>query len=159
LRLADTLPHRISGEVPESIAGRGAGNKTIVFGLFKRDKVYTEIVPEASKAALIPVIRGKVSLDSVIHSDSWRAYDGLVDMGYAKHFRVRHGLNEFAIGSNHINGIESFWSYAKHRLIKFKGVARSTFLLHLKETEFRFNLYSPRSWHGDNTLCGFDFKA
>jgi transposase len=36
-------------------------------------------------------------------------------------------------------GIESFWSYAKHRLIKFKGVARSTFLLHLKETEFRFN--------------------
>ena len=128
-------PRRVAGK-----RGRGAGNKTIVFGLFKRDgKVYTEIVPEASKAALIPVIRGKVSLDSVIHSDSWRAYDGLVDMGYAKHFRVRHGINEFAIGSNHINGIESFWSYAKHRLIKFKGVARSTFLLHLKETEFRFN--------------------
>jgi transposase-like protein len=128
-------PRRIPGK-----RGRGAGNKTIVFGLFKRDgKVYTEIVPDASKAALMAVIRGKVSLDSVIHSDSWRAYDGLVDMGYAKHFRVRHGINEFAIGSNHINGIESFWSYAKHRLIKFKGVSRNTFLLHLKETEFRFN--------------------
>lgn len=120
--------------------GRGAGNKTIVFGLFKREgKVYTEIVPDASRAALMAVIRGRVSLDSVIHSDSWRAYDGLVGMGYAKHFRVRHGDNEFAVGANHINGIESFWSYAKHRLLKFKGVPRCTFYLHLKETEFRFN--------------------
>ncbi len=47
--------------------------------------------------------------------------------------------NEFAIKSNHINGIESFWSYAKRRLAKFKGVPKHTFYLHLKETEFRFN--------------------
>jgi len=33
--------------------GRGAGGKTIVFGVLKRgDKVYTEIVPDASKATL-----------------------------------------------------------------------------------------------------------
>jgi len=24
-------------------------------------------------------------------SDGWRGYTGLVDMGYKKHFRVRHG--------------------------------------------------------------------
>jgi len=60
-------------------------------------------------------------------------------MGFAKHFRVRHGQNEFARGAQHINGIGSFWSYAKHRLIQFHGVARHTFYLHLKETEFRFN--------------------
>jgi transposase-like protein len=40
---------------------------------------------------------------------------------------------------NHINGIECFWGFAKHRLTKFLGVSKSTFLLHLKETEFRFN--------------------
>ena len=39
--------------------GRGAGGKTIVFGILKRgDKVYTEIVPDASKATLQKVIRG-----------------------------------------------------------------------------------------------------
>ncbi|VEE99736.1 putative insertion element transposase [Neisseria canis] len=38
--------------------GRGAGGKTIVFGILKRgDKVYTEIVSDASKATLQKVIR------------------------------------------------------------------------------------------------------
>ena len=128
-------PHRIRGK-----RGRGAGGKTIVFGIFKRgDKVYTEIVPDASKASLVKVIRGHVSIDSIIHTDGWRGYNGLVDVGFAKHFRVRHGENEFAKDNQHINGIESFWSYAKRRLVKFNGVPRSNFLLHLKETEFRFN--------------------
>jgi len=120
--------------------GRGAAGKTIVFGLLKRgDQVYTEIVPNASRAALQAVIRHRASLESVLHTDKWRGYNGLVDLGYAKHRRVDHSSNQFASGRNHINGIESFWSYAKHRLAKFHGMHKSTFPLHLKETEFRFN--------------------
>ena len=120
--------------------GRGAGGKTIVFGILKRDnQVYTEIVPDASKATLQKVIKGHISAESVINTDGWRGYHGLVDMGYEKHFRVHHGGNEFARGSQHINGIESFWGYAKNRLVKFNGVPKHTFYLHLKETEFRFN--------------------
>ena len=77
--------------------GRGARGKTIVFGLLKRGgNVYTEIVPDCSSATLQAVIRGRVSLDSVIHSDGWRGYNGLVDFGYKKHLRVDHGANEFA---------------------------------------------------------------
>ena len=121
--------------------GRGAGNKTIVFGLFKRNgKVYTEIVPDCSAKTLQGIIRGKVDIDSVIHSDGWRGYNGLVDVGYEKHFRVEHGKDEFSKGNGkHINGIESFWGYAKHRLMKFKGIPKDIFEIHLKETEFRFN--------------------
>lgn len=120
--------------------GRGAYGKTIVFGLLKRDGlVYTEIVPNCEKPTLQGVIRGHIALESVIHSDGWRGYDGLVDIGFDKHFRVNHGANEFARGEHHINGIESFWSYAKRRLQKFNGIATNTFYLHLKETEFRFN--------------------
>jgi len=41
--------------------GRGAGGKTIVFGILERQgKVYTEIVPDASKKPLQAVIRGQV---------------------------------------------------------------------------------------------------
>jgi transposase-like protein len=120
--------------------GRGAYGKTIVFGLLKREgKVYTEIVPDVKAATLQAVIRGKVDIDSVIHSDGWRGYDGLVDIGYDKHFRVHHGQNEFVRGKSHINGIESFWSYAKIRLVKFRGIDKKSFNLHLKECEFRFN--------------------
>ena len=120
--------------------GRGASGKTIVFGVFKRNGcVYTEVVPDCRKRTLLAVIRGRVALDAVVHSDGWRGYDGLVDVGYAKHFRVNHSANEFARGTSHVNGIESFWSYAKRRLQKFNGVPARTFYLHLKECEYRFN--------------------
>ena len=120
--------------------GRGAFGKTPVFGIFqRRGKVYTEVAPDCAKATLQAIIRGKVDLDSVIHSDGWRGYNGLVDLGYKKHYRVHHGINEFARGRCHINGIESFWSFAKRRLMKFHGVPTKTFYLHLKECEFRFN--------------------
>ncbi len=120
--------------------GRGAYGKTIVFGIFQRDgKVYTEIVPNCRKATLQAVIRGKVSPKSIIHSDGWRGYNGLVDLGYKKHYRVQHAKDEFANRRSHINGIESFWSLAKTRLTRFRGMNPNTFYLHLKECEFRFN--------------------
>ena len=120
--------------------GRGAAGKIPVFGILQRKgKVYTEIVPDCAQATLQAIIRGKVSPDSVIHSDGWRGYNGLVDIGYKKHYRVHHGANEFARGKKHINGIESFWAFAKTRLAKFNGLSKKTFYYHLKECEFRFN--------------------
>jgi transposase len=120
--------------------GRGAAGKTIVFGIFKRNGcVYTEVVPDCKKATLQAIIRGRVAPEAVINSDGWRGYDGLVDVGYSKHFRVNHGDNEFVRGTHHVNGIENFWSYAKRRLQKFNGISARTFYLHLKECEYRFN--------------------
>ena len=47
-------------------------------------------------------------------------------------FGVHHGKNEFARGDARINGIESFWGYAKNRLVNFKGVNKSMFIHSLK---------------------------
>jgi len=128
-------PRRVRGK-----RGRGAGGKTIVFGLFKRGgQVYTEIVPDCSKKTLQAIIRGNIDAAAMVNTDGWRGYDGLVDVGFDRHFRVRHGQDEFVQGASHINGIESFWSSAKARFHPFKGVPKHTFLLHLKESEFRFN--------------------
>ena len=128
-------PRRVRGK-----RGRGAGSKTIVFGLFKRGgQVYTGIVPDCSKKTLQAIIRGKIDAAAMVNTDGWRGYDGLVDVGFDRHFRVRHGRDEFVQGASHINGIESFWSFAKARLHPFKDVPKHTFLLHPKESEFRFN--------------------
>ena len=119
---------------------RGRGTiKQPVFGVFERNgRVYTEIIPNCKKKTLQPIIQGKVSIQSVIYTDGWRGYNGLVDVGYGKHFRVNHGENEFSKGKGvHINGIESFWSFAKRRFVKFNGVKRN-FELHLKECEWRW---------------------
>ncbi len=77
--------------------GRVTLGKTIVFGLLKRsDKVYTEVAPDCKSATLQRIAKGKTGIDSVIHSDGWRGYNGLVDFGYKKHFRVYHSKDEFS---------------------------------------------------------------
>lgn len=120
--------------------GRGALGKTIVFSIYKRNgKVYTEIVPDVPKDTLLQIVKGKVSIDSMIHTDGFRSYDSIVHLGYQKHYRILHSDDKFAEGTNHINGIEGFWGYAKVRLVKFRGLSKNTFYLHLKECEFRFN--------------------
>jgi transposase len=119
--------------------GRGAAGKTPVFGLLKRDgKVLVEIVQNCSKAQLMPIIQGHILEGSTIHTKSWKAYDGLILNGY-DHHRVYHSHDEFVRGKSHVNGIESFWSFAKRRLAKFNGLTDEKFILHLKECEFRFN--------------------
>lgn len=127
-------PRRVRGK-----RGRGASNKIPVFGILKREgKVFTQIITKASKAELMPIIKGKVLEGSTVNSDGWKSYDGLILNGY-KHHRVHHSKNEFARGKSHINGIENFWGIAKVRLSKFRGIHKSHFYLHLKESEFRFN--------------------
>lgn len=119
--------------------GRGAKGKVPVFGLLKRNgKVFTTIVKNCERKQLLPIIKGKILEDSTIYTDGWTSYDSLVLNGY-KHYRIYHSKNEFARGKNHVNGIESFWSYAKRRITKFNGVPRNKFVLHLKESEWRFN--------------------
>ena len=51
--------------------GRGAAG----FGLLKRgDKVFTKIVPNCSKEALMPIIQGHILDGSTINTDGWKAY-------------------------------------------------------------------------------------
>lgn len=86
------------------------------------------------------MIRGKVNPESVIHSDGWRGYDGLIDLGYEEHVRINHGDDEFADSDGtHINGIEAFWGTVKTRLSARYGIRDEYLHLHLKECEFWFN--------------------
>ena len=127
-------PRRVRGK-----RGRGAGGKIPVIGLHKRgEKVYLSVVKNCSRQELMPIITGRVLEGADIYTDGWKAYDGLVLKGY-EHHRIHHHQNQFARGKNHVNGIESFWSYAKFRFLKLRGVRKDRFLLHLKECEWRFN--------------------
>jgi len=130
-------PARRRGQTGRLKSGRGT-QKQAVFGIYERSgRVYTEVVPDCSKKSLHPVILGKIDPQSVVYSDDWRGYDGLVHVGYDRHVRINKKKTGFAKGRTHINGIEAFWSFTKRRLAKFNGV-RATFSLHLKECEWRY---------------------
>ena len=128
-------PTRIRGK-----RGRGAGKKTIVFGMFKRNgkgTVYTWIVNNCQIKTIVPIIEQKVTTGSTIYSDDLGTYRFLF-LQY-DHKLTYHGRSEFADNGNHINGIESFWAYAKHRIRKFKGIRKTLFPIYLQESEWRFN--------------------
>ena len=128
---------RIRSKVGIHKGGQGTWKRP-VFGVFERNgEVYTELIPDSSRKSLQQVILKRVSPDAVVYSDGWRGYDGLVDVGYSKHFRVNKSKH-FSDGKGvHINGIESFRSFTKRRLSKFNGV-KAHFDLHLKECEWRW---------------------
>ena len=141
-------PSRVRGRPLPRLRGRGT-LKQPVFGIFERQgEVYTEIIPDCSQATLRAVIRGRIDPASVVCSDGWPGYDGLVDVGFDKHIRINK-QKAFAKGRAHINGIEAFWSFTKRRLAKFNGV-KVNFHLHLKECEWRY--HKPASLLAQNLL-------
>jgi len=124
--------------------GRGAAGKVAVFGLLKRgDKVYTKIVLDTKSDTLMPIIRRKIALDSIVYTDCYRSYNAL-DVSDFVHFRINHSTHFGEDNFNHINGIENFWSQAKRILRKYNGIPKNNFNLFLKECEFRFNYGTPK---------------
>ncbi|MBE7618099.1 IS1595 family transposase [Komagataeibacter sp. FXV2] len=122
--------------------GRGAAGKVAVFGLLKRHgRVHAVMIPNAGHQTLMSIIRKKVQPDSIVYSDSWHAYDKL-DVSEFHHERIDHSRH-LALGRNHINGIENFWSQAKRHLRRYNGIPRKDFHLFLAECEWRFNIRSP----------------
>lgn len=86
----------------------------------------------------MPIIQGLVLEDSTIHSDGWKAYDGLILNGY-DHYRVFHSENEFARGKCHVNGIENVQTLFAWSFAKFNGSNSDKFVIHLMECEWRYN--------------------
>ena len=79
----------------------------------------------------MPIIQGQVLEGSTIHTNEWKAYDGMILNGY-DHYRVFHANDECAHGKCHVKGIESFWSVAKRRLSPFNGISKANRLLPFK---------------------------
>lgn len=126
------------------VRGRGASGEAIASGPPKRGgKVYTRIVPDVTRRTSTRVIEGKASKDPIMCTGGSAPCDGPVDWGCKHHCRVSHGENGFVERGNPgklIDGIESFWGYAKDRLVKYQGIPKEDLYLHLRECEFGFNM-------------------
>jgi transposase len=117
--------------------GWGAAGKHMVFGMYQRDgKVLTFPITSRGKKTLVPLLTAHTKAGSLYYTDDWHAYTFLDVRGDHVVIRKEKGKPK---GRNHINGIEGFWSYAKHWLYHYRGVPRKFFHLYLKEIEWRFN--------------------
>lgn len=117
--------------------GWGASGKNIVFGIYQRDgKVLTFPISSRSKETMMPLITQYTKAGSLYYTDNWFAYAFLPIRGNHVVVLKEKGLPK---GRDHINGIEGFWSFAKHWLYQYRGIPKTYFHLYLKEIEWRFN--------------------
>jgi len=134
------------GGVAPGKRGRGADNKTIVFGMVERGgRIATEIVPNARQDTLRPIVLKNVKRGSVVCTDEHGGYHLLSQAGY-RHGSVNHLRKEWsrydqrAHAKHHTNTIEGFWKL-------FKASIRSTHIhispkymdRYLREFTFRSN--------------------
>ena len=123
------------GGIRKGKRGRGAGGKTAVFGLLKRNsKVFVVVVKDTRTDTLMPIIASKIKPDSIVYTDSYKSH--ALGVNAFKHFRTNNST-EFAKDRNHINGTPNFWSQAKRVLRKYNGIDKKNFHLFIKECEFR----------------------
>ncbi len=93
-------------------------------------------VPNRSRSTLLPLIEEHTAPGSLYYTDEYQAYASLSLRGGHVVVSKKEGRPR---GREHINGIEGFWSYAKHWLYTDRGVPQHHFPLYLKEIECRFN--------------------
>ena len=94
------------------------------------------MVPNARPETQLPIIEERVTSDSIVYTDLFKAYNALDVSDF--HHRMNHS-ELFADRENHINGIENFWNQAKRHLRKFNGINKVSFHWFQKECEWRFN--------------------
>jgi transposase len=117
--------------------GWGAAGKVIVFGIIKRNgKVKASPIDSHSRKAVLEKVQAHTREGSLFYTDKWQAYATLRTRG--DHVMIRKEKGR-PVGREHINGIEGFWSYAKHWLYPYRGVPTRYFHLYLAEVCYRFN--------------------
>ncbi len=72
--------------------GRGAGHKTIVFGILERgEKVSVNIIQDVKAESLMTETVKRVRRGSIVYTDRWRGYDSLMFCGF-RHLSIDHSF-------------------------------------------------------------------
>ena len=107
-------------------------------GMLSNGRVYTEVIPKASKWILHGVINSLVSKGTTVVTDGWYGYKGLSE-NYV-HKVIDHHRGEYVKGGYHTNSIEGFWSQLKRGIIGvYHLVTRKHLELYCDEFAYRYN--------------------
>jgi transposase len=70
--------------------GRGAAGKVPVFGILQRGgRVYTQVIPNAKRKTLLPIMEARIVPDIFVYSDALSSHNAL-DTFVFRHFRINH---------------------------------------------------------------------
>ena len=131
----------------EKCQGRSYKDKVPVFGILERGgKVVAKVVPNTQAKTIVPIIKEKVELGSVVYTDGWD-YSGLHgkyvqrSVDHEKHFYgTTYATDEGEIIVVSTNGIENVWSHFKRMIFGiYYHVSKKYMQRYIDEYIFRFN--------------------
>ena len=131
----------------EQCQGRSYKDKVPVFGILERGgKLIAKVVSNTQAKTIVPIIKEKVELGSVVYTDGWD-YSGLHgkyvqrSVDHEKHFYgTTYATDEGEIITVSTNGIENAWSHFKRMIFGiYYHVSKKYMQRYIDEFVFRFN--------------------
>lgn len=124
--------------------GRGAAGKTVVVCAVERNeerlgRVRLAVITECSQEKLEGFLKGKLALESTVHTDGWGGYNGLERSGYV-HMRelvCDSGAPAHSVlpAVHRVFSLLKRWMLGTHQ----GAISRKHLQRYLSEFEFRFN--------------------
>jgi transposase-like protein len=123
-------------ELPEPIS-RGP-DPIPVFGIRETGgKVEITVIEGMTPGEVLALDVRKIREGTVVYTDRWKDYESLIYCGFQPSGEGQKKI--FSGGNVAIGRVGGFWSYARERLAKFRGISKEFFPFYLKEIEFRYN--------------------
>jgi transposase len=116
--------------------------KQPIFGIVERKgRVITQVVPDAKRETLLPIVAERVLPASTIYTDQYSTYDGVKWMGQSyRHHRINHSEKVYVMGHVHTQTIEGFWSLLKRGIEGvYHSVSAKWLQSYCNEYAFRYN--------------------
>lgn len=134
----------VGGKGGNNKRGRGAENKTPVFGMVERKgNIVAKVTVNTKRKTLMPIIREYVEIGTKVMTDEYLPYKSLTKEGFT-HETVEHGAKEYVRYTNaepvHVNSLEGFWSQLKRSINgTYHAVSPKYLQQYVNEFSYRYN--------------------
>ncbi len=126
----------------------------VVVGIVNQGRrVFSEIVSDCTKCQLDQLNQKGHFKECMEIPETLCRFHALIDSGFKQVYLVDSNGKRLECICSRDNAIEAFKLFARERLLKFNGVAPSTFVLHLKECEFRYNYKNEDTYQMLLKMC------
>ncbi len=127
---------------------RDVAAASILVGILRADRsLFIEVQPGRDRDAYRMFLRGRVFVEGTTNLDYWKDFGGRIDLDFdGDGDDGEDGPDMVAAqpcSHPQMETVHAFISFARERLMKFRGVKEDSIRLHLKECEFRFNVHEP----------------
>jgi len=119
---------------------RDLASASILVGIIRTDgTVFIEVQPGRDREAYRMFLRGRMFVEGTTNLECWTDFGGMVDLDFEG--EAGEGTDVAPRPHPRMAIVQSFVSFARERLMKFRGIKEDSIRLHLKECEFRFNVH------------------